>query len=59
MPKTNTKGLLQNPQTISLRLDGRTFNAVKKAAEKNYRSVAAEINYRLRGSLQAEGEAAA
>jgi len=60
MAKTNVKGLLTNPYTLSLRLDGRTFDLVKKAAQENFRSTAAEINYRLKHSFErGDSEAAA
>jgi hypothetical protein len=56
MAKTNVKGLLTNPYTISLRLDGRTYGRVKSSAEQNFRSVAAEINYRLKKSFDPKSD---
>jgi hypothetical protein len=58
MAKTHVKGLLTNPYTISLRLDGKTHQLVRKAAEENFRSTAAEINFRLRKSLERETDKA-
>jgi hypothetical protein len=52
MATTTAKNLLTDPVPVTVRFDGTLLRQLQASAKRSLRSVNAEINHRLRASLE-------
>jgi hypothetical protein len=52
MAATTAKNLLTDPVPVTVRFDGTLLRQLQASAKRSLRSVNAEINHRLRASLE-------
>jgi hypothetical protein len=56
MAATTAKNLLTNPVPVTVRFDGTLLRQLQASAKRSLRSVNAEINHRLRASLERKAD---
>ena len=56
MASTTAKNLLTNPVQVTVRFEGALLRRLQESARRSLRSVNAEINHRLRSSLERKSE---
>jgi hypothetical protein len=59
MAATTAKDLLIDPVPVSMRFDGALLEQIKDSAKRSFRSVNAEVNFRLKASFERELDQAA
>jgi hypothetical protein len=56
MAATTAKNLLTDPVPVTVRFDGTLLRQLQASAKRSLRSVNAEINHRLRSSLERKAD---
>jgi hypothetical protein len=56
MAATTAKNLLTDPVPVTVRFDGTLLRQLQASAKRSLRSVNAEINHRLRASLERKAD---
>jgi hypothetical protein len=56
MAATTAKHLLTNPVPVTVRFEGALLKQLQESAKRSLRSVNAEINHRLRSSLERKAD---
>jgi hypothetical protein len=56
MAATTAKNLLTNPVPVTVRFDEALLKQLQESAKRSLRSVNAEINHRLRSSLERKSD---